>query len=75
MHEIRVSVTQPAARRRIMSHSEFANVLRRAGYSMTQAQSILRGLPDPIDFDRNGETLFERGVSLDRLMDARGGSP
>jgi hypothetical protein len=32
-------------------------------------------LPDPIDFDRDGEALFEKGISLDRLIDARGGSP
>jgi hypothetical protein len=66
---------RPAAQRRIASHAEFARVLRRAGYSTTQAQSILRGLPDPIDFDRDSEELFRRGVSLDRLIDAVGGSP
>lgn len=57
------------------SRAEFAQVLRRAGYSTTQAQSILHGLPDPIDFDRDGEGLFRKGVSLDRLIDAMGGSP
>jgi hypothetical protein len=31
--------------------------------------------PDPIDFDRDGERLFRKGVSLDRLIDAIGGSP
>lgn len=58
-----------------MERAEFCKVLRRAGYSTTQAQSVLRGLPDPIDFDRDGERLFKRGVSLDRLIDATGGSP
>jgi hypothetical protein len=66
---------RPAARRQITSRTEFARVLRRAGYSNTQAQSILRGLPDPIDFDRDGEGLFRRGVSLDGLISAMGGSP
>ena len=65
----------PAAPRRISSRAEFARVLRRAGYSTTQAQSVLRGLPDPIDFDRDDQALFERGVTLDRLIDAMGGSP
>jgi hypothetical protein len=66
---------RPTAQRRTTSRAEFAEVLRRAGYSTTEAQSILRGLPDPIDFDRDGERLFRKGVSLDRLIDARGGSP
>lgn len=64
-----------AAPRLTSSRAEFARVLRRAGYSTTQAQSVLRGLPDPIDFDRDDQALFERGVTLDRLIDAMGGSP
>jgi hypothetical protein len=66
---------QPAAQRRITSRAEFAKLLRRAGYSTTQAESILRGLPDPIDFDRDCEALFERGISPDQLTSAMGGSP
>jgi hypothetical protein len=58
-----------------MSHTEFRNVLHRAGYTATQAQEIIRGLPDPINFDRDGEALFSRGVWLDRLTDRVGGSP
>ena len=64
-----------AAPRRISSRAEFARVLRRVGYPTTQVQSVLRGLPDPIDFDRDDQALFERGVTLDRLIDATGGSP
>jgi hypothetical protein len=66
---------RPTAQRSITSRAEFAKVLRRAGYSRTQAQSILRCLRDPIDFDRDGARLFRMGVSLDRLIDAMGGSP
>jgi hypothetical protein len=44
----------------------------RAGYSMTQAQSLLRDLPDPIDFERDGEALLTRGLSLDGLISERG---
>jgi hypothetical protein len=58
-----------------MSHAEFRTVLHKAGYPTTKAQSVLRGLPDPIDFDRDGDQLFKRGVSLDALIDAAGGSP
>jgi hypothetical protein len=64
-----------SAGRRISSHAEFREVLRRAGYLMPQLQSVLRDLPDPIDLDRDGEALFKMGISLDRLADARGGSP
>jgi catechol 2,3-dioxygenase-like lactoylglutathione lyase family enzyme len=39
---------------------------------MTQAQSLLRDLPDPIDFERDGEALLKLGLSLDRLISARG---
>lgn len=66
---------RPAGPRRIVSHADFVLVLRRVGYPMTQAQSVLRGLPDPIDVDHDGQALLQRGVSLDRLIDARGGSP
>jgi hypothetical protein len=60
---------------RISSHAEFCKVLRRAGYLSAHVQSVVRDLPDPIDFARDGEALFEQGISLDRLIDATGGSP
>jgi hypothetical protein len=64
-----------SAQRRVSSHAEFHKVLRRAGYPATQLQSVFRDLPDPIDFDRDGEALLHRGISLDQLIDAMGGSP
>jgi hypothetical protein len=69
--------TRHREHRRVSSRAEFHKVLRRAGYSTTQAESVLRDLPDPIDFDRDRdrEILFRRGISLDRLIDAMGGSP
>jgi hypothetical protein len=63
------------AQRRISSHAEFCKVLRRAGYPTPHVQSVLRDLADPIDFDRDGEALLSMGISLDRLIDAMGGSP
>jgi hypothetical protein len=60
---------------RISSRVEFCKLLRRAGYSLTQAQSLAGDLPDPIDFERDGEALLKRGLSLDGLISARGGSP
>jgi hypothetical protein len=61
--------------RRLSSRAEFHKVLRRAGYSTKQAESVLRDLPDPIDFDRDAPALLSRGVTLDRLINAVGGSP
>lgn len=87
MHEIRVSIMSPeaadhgvaelwaAGERRVSSHEEFHKVLRRAGYSTTQAESVLRDLPDPIDFDRDAPALLSHGVTLDRLVNDVGGSP
>lgn len=70
-----VSPTPAIAERRISSRTELRNVLRRAGYSATRAEAVLRDLPDQIDFERDGPALLRRGVTLDRLIDAVGGSP
>jgi hypothetical protein len=67
--------TPITTQRRIMPRAHLAQVLRRAGYPATRAKAVLCDLPDPIDFDRDGQILFKRGVSLGRLTDARGGSP
>jgi hypothetical protein len=64
-----------STQRRISSRAGFCEVLRRAGYPTPHVQSVLRDLPDPIDFDRDGEALLNRGISVDRLIDAMGGSP
>jgi hypothetical protein len=67
--------TVPPTRRRISSQTELRKVLHRAGYSATQAATVLRDLPDPVDFDRDAQALLTRGVTLDRLINAVGGSP
>ena len=64
-----------AAHRPLMPRAQFVKVLRRAGYSATQAQFVLGDLPDPIDFGRDGQALLRKGVTLDRLTDSVGGSP
>ena len=63
--------------RRLSSHAEAAQVLRKAGYSQERIQEVLRELPDPIDIDseRNVETFFKHGITYARLMDQMGGSP
>jgi hypothetical protein len=60
---------------RLISHTEAAQVLRRAGYSHEEIDAMLRQLPDPIDRERDGPTLTKLGLSLGALMDRRGGSP
>lgn len=61
--------------RRLVSHAEAAKVLRRAGYSQEQIQEALRDLPDPIDTERDGDEIANRGITKSRLMDRMGGSP
>lgn len=59
----------------LISHAEAERVLRRAGYSTEQIEDILGRFPDPIDIDRDGDALFELGISRDRLRDRMGFSP
>ena len=53
-------------------HEEFARVLRRADYSDEFIHEVLSQLPDPIDFQRDGQTLARHGLHPEPLM---GGSP
>jgi len=50
-------------------------MLRRAGYSEQDIKDLLRDLPDPIDADRDGAALTQRGLTLGHLTDQMGGSP
>jgi hypothetical protein len=65
-------VSSPPAGR---SHEEAARVLRRAGYPDEFIQELLSQLPDPIDLQRDQQTLARYGVSPERLMDRMGASP
>jgi hypothetical protein len=62
-------------KRRLVSHAEAEQLLRRAGYSQERIEDVLRHFPDPIDTERDGEALFEHGLSAGSLMDRMGGSP
>ena len=64
-------MTFPATR----SHEEVTRVMRRAGYSDEFIQKALSQLPDPVDLDRDEQTLAHYGLSGERLMDQLGGSP
>ncbi len=61
--------------RRSISHAEAEQILRRAGYSPKQIEDVLRETPDPIDTERDSETLFKQGITAGTLMERLGGSP
>ena len=61
--------------RKLYSHAEAAEILRRAGYSQELIDNVLRDVPDPIDPDRDDEAFFKHGLSFDVLVDRMGGSP
>ncbi len=58
-----------------ISHTEFARVLRRVGYSVKEIETITGRLPDPIDVERDGKVLAGYGLSREHLMDRMGASP
>jgi hypothetical protein len=60
---------------RILPKAEAAKILRRAGYRSDQIDAIFSELPDPIDLDRDGAILQQRGVTRDHLVSLMGGSP
>ncbi len=61
--------------KRFVSHAEVEGLLRRVGYSKEQVKDMLRDFPDPIDVERDGDALFQRGISVGSLMNQMGGSP
>lgn len=63
------------AKKRVVPHSEAEQILRRAGYPAELIEKMMRDLPDPIDTERDAETLSKHGVSAEALMDRMGASP
>jgi hypothetical protein len=59
----------------LFSHAEVERILRKVGYSQELIDDVLSQLPDPIDTERDGETLFKHGISAGSLIDRIGGSP
>ena len=57
------------------SHEQFTRVLRRAGYSDEFIRAVLSQLEDPIDLQRDEQTLARHGLSGERLMDRLGSGP
>lgn len=58
-----------------ISHVELSRVLRRAGYPVEEVKEILAQLPDPVDVDRDSQTLGRYGLTRGGLMDQMGASP
>ena len=65
-----------AEQRFTMSKAEIASALRLAGYANDAIGGLLTELPDdPVDLDAASSTLARHGITRERLMDRRGGSP
>jgi hypothetical protein len=60
---------------KIVSHAEARRLLGRAGIAWDDIEKIIAALPDPIDVDRDEQTLVGYGVTREYLVDALGGSP
>jgi hypothetical protein len=60
---------------RMMSKTETARVLHRAGIPQHRIDEILAELPDPIDLDEAEALLAGYGVTREHLIDQMGGSP
>jgi hypothetical protein len=61
--------------RHLFSHAEAKQILRRAGFHQEHIDDVLRDLPDPIDIERDADTLVQHGVSREQLINRIGGSP
>ena len=61
--------------KRLISHGEAEQMMRRAGYPREQIENALRQLPDPIDAERDSDVLVKYGMSPGALMDRMSGSP
>lgn len=55
--------------------AEVTRLLRAVGFPPERIGEILRPLPDPVDYVRDGEYLLKHGVTRDQLISAMGGSP
>jgi hypothetical protein len=65
-----------AEERFTMSKTEVASALRLAGYADDAIDALLTELPDdPVDLEAAAPTLARHGITRERLMDRRGGSP
>jgi hypothetical protein len=70
-----VAVQEVTNTRKTISKAEGATILRRGGYSLELIREIEDQLDDPIDIDRDAQTLSRYGVTRDQLIDSLGGSP
>ena len=65
-----------AEQRFTMSKAEVASALRLAGHADDAIDALLTELSDdPVDLEAAAPTLARHGITRERLMDRRGGSP
>jgi hypothetical protein len=58
-----------------ITHATAKEMFQRAGYPRELIAEVLTQLPDPIDFDRDGQTLMQFGITVSALTDRMGASP
>ena len=63
------------AKRLLVSHAEAEQMLRKAGYPSELIEKVMRGLPDPLDSERDAGAFTKWGISFEALMDRLGASP
>jgi hypothetical protein len=60
---------------RHLPKAELFHRLRFAGFPEETIGELDAVLPDPVDFDRDGDILARHGITRDELISRRGGSP
>ena len=63
------------AKRLLVPRSEAEQMLRKAGYPPEVIENVMRGLPDPLDSERDAGAFTKWGISFEALMDRLGASP
>lgn len=59
----------------MVSHAVARQVMRRMGYPQERIDEVLRQFPDPIDSERDAETLAKCGMDVESFMDRMGTGP
>ena len=59
----------------MVSHDVARQIMRRAGYPEDRIEEVLCQFPDPIDTERDAETLAKYGMDVESVMDRLGTGP
>lgn len=63
------------AKKLLVPRSQAEQMLRRAGYPPDVIEKVMRGLPDPMDSERDAGAFTKWGISFGALMERMGSSP